>query len=612
MNKVEIYMQKKIFYIIIILCCSKLVFAQNNDEQSQLANEYYINGELEKARDIYKKLATKPNAIPQIHNNYFNILLTLKDHKSAEKYIKRILKFYPANTYYNIDLGILRQQTGDVEKADKTFIDFLDKNKKNQYVIRTAAQYFLNKQLTNYALKAFLLGRKHSGNRTTYALELANVYRIIGDKKNMMDEYLTFASLRPNNLRYVKNILQNLLVEQEEIENFQQILIDNIQKHPNNRMYGELLIWVNLQQKNFFGAFTQAKAIDKRHEKNGNRVLDIGRIALQNEAFDDAIDIFSYVVENYSGSRNYIIARRNMINAREGKVKNTYPVEKSALRALTNDYQELINQIGLNFNTLEAYRSKALLHAFYLDEKDSAITILDEIISMPRTNPKIKSKSKLDLGDIYLLIDEPWEATLLYSQVEKTNKDSPLGYEAKLKNAKLNYFKGEFELSKSHLDILKMATSREIANDAMELSLLIQDNTVLDTSDFVMKEFASIELLLFQNKKQEAIHALEEMHKKYPTHSLTDEISWSLANINMELGNFQIALEQLKSIQTSYGEDIYGDDAMFLSARIYEEQMNETETAMEIYNDFLLKYPGSVFTAEARKRFRKLRGDNVF
>ncbi len=605
-------MRKFILYIIIIFGCTGLALGQKNDEQSQLANEYYINGELEKARDIYKKLSTQVKAIPQIHNNYFNILLSLKDYKTAEKYLKRILKFYPTNTYYNIDLGILYQQIGDQEKANKTFDNFLDKHKKNQYVIRTSAQYFVNKQLTDYALKTFLLGRKHSGNKTTYALELANVYRMTGDRTKMIEEYLTFASLRSNNLHYVKNILQNLLTEQEEIENFQQILIDKIQRSPNDRMYGELLIWVNLQQKNFFGAFAQAKAIDRRFEKNGNRVLDIGRIALQNAAYDDAIEIFSYVVKTYPEGRSYILARKNMINAREGKVKNSYPVDQLALRALTQDYQELINQIGLNFNTLEAYRSKALLHAFYLDEMDSAINILNEIISMPRINSQIRSKSKLDLGDIYLLIEEPWEATLLYSQVEKANKDSQLGYDAKLKNAKLNYFKGEFELSKSHLDILKMATSREIANDAMSLSLLIQDNTVLDTSDFVMKEFAGIELLLFQNKKNDAIAAFEEMLKNYPTHSLADEIYWRLANINLELGNFTQALEQLKFIQTSYDEDIYGDDAMFLSAKIHQDQLGEDQTAKEMYNEFLLKYPGSVFTAEARKRFRKLRGDDVF
>lgn len=604
-------MRKQFYFLIIILSFFSPAFSQESNK-TQLANEYYINGDLEKARDIYKELAADPNKIAVIHNNYFNILLDLKDFKSAEKYIKRILKFFPSNTYYKIDQGILYNKMERPDLADKFFNDLIDQNKSNQYLTRTSAQYFASKQLTRYALKSYQLGRKYSNTPGLYALELANLYRILGDKSMMIEEYLVFAGERPNNVRYIKNILQNLLVEDEEIQNFQNILIEKVQRHPNERMYGELLIWVNLQQKNFYGAFVQARALDKRFDRTGVRIMDIGKIALNNKAYDEAIKIFEYIVDKYKNGNNYTVARRYIINAREGKVKNVYPVDEVALKELTNDYQRLVDELGYNAGTMEALRSKALLHAFYLDEKDSAITILNKIIAAPRVNLSLKAKSKLDLGDIYLLIGEPWEATLLYSQVEKTNKDSPIAYDAKLKNARLNYFKGEFELAKSHLDILKLATTREISNDAISLSLLIQDNTVLDTSDLVMKEFASIELLLFQNKKEEALDLFSQMHAKYPDHSLTDEIFWKMANINMELGNFDVALGQLEEIVKKFGEDILGDDAYFLKGQIYQEQIQDDAKAMEIFNDFLLKYPGSVYTAEARKRFRSLRGDGVF
>lgn len=602
---------QKLLILIIILVAPVLVQAQKADK-TQLANEYYINGELEKALDIYSELAKDPKQVPVIHNNYFNILLELKEYKNADKYIKRTLKFFPSNTYYKIDRGILYNKMGKSEVAEKYFNQLIQDNKSNQYLTRTSAQYFATKQLTSYALQSYVSGRKYAKAPGAYALELANIYRILGDKTMMIEEYLLFASQRPNNLRYIKNILQNILVEEEDVLNFQNILVQKIQKQPNERMFGELLIWVNLQQKNFYGAFVQAKAIDRRFDKNGARVMDIGKIALQNKAYDPAIQVFEYIVDKYKKGNNYSIARRYIINAREGKVKNVFPMDQVALKQLTEDYQSLVDELGYNQSTGEALRSKALLHAFYLDEKDSAIAILNKIIKTPRIANYLKAQSKLDLGDIYILTGEPWESTLLYSQVEKTNKDSPTGYEAKLKNARLNYYKGEFELAKSHLDILKQATTREISNDAISLSLLIQDNTVLDTSDVAMKEFASVELLLFQNKRTEALKKFAEMHTKYPGHSLTDEIYWRMANINMELGNFDIALGQLQKIVENYPKDILGDDAYFLQAKILEEQLDQNERAMEIFNDFLLKYPGSVFTAEARKRFRQLRGDNVF
>lgn len=602
---------KHFIFLITILVAAHTLLAQKSDD-IQLANEYFINGDFEKAGDLYKSLADDPKNISVIHNNYLSLLLDSKDFKTAEKYLKRVTKLFPQNVYYDIDQGILLKHIGKPLEADKVFNDVILKNRANEYHIRLAAQYFISKRFYEFALQALLESRKHSKTNDKHALELANVYRFMGEKTNMIEEYLIFAGQRPNNLSYIKNIFQNILKEEDDILNFQSILIDKIQKKPDETMYAELLIWVNLQQKNFYGAFIQARSLDKRFKKGSQKVLEIGKIALQNDSYDDAIKIFQYVVDNGEKDNYYLQARRYIVYAREQKIKNIYPLDEEALKQLTRDYQLLVDELGYNTNTMEAYRSKALLHAFYLDEKDTAVAILNKIITMPRVNAQLRSKCKLDLGDIYLLTGEPWEATLLYSQVEKSHKDSQLGYTAKLKNARLNYFKGEFELAKSHLDILKLATTREIANDALSLSLLIQNNTVFDSSDFVMQEFASVELLLFQNKKKEAYTAFSEMLEKYPNHSLTDEIYWKMANINMELGHFKEALIELNLITSTYGKDILGDDAMFLSGKIHEENLKDKSGAQEIYNQFLLKYPGSVFTAEARKRFRKLRGDQVF
>jgi tetratricopeptide (TPR) repeat protein len=250
-----------------------------------------------------------------------------------------------------------------------------------------------------------------------------------------------------------------------------------------------------------------------------------------------------------------------------------------------------------------------LLHAFYLDEKDSAISILKEIIVHPKGGRELKARSKLDLGDIYILTNESWESTLLYSQVEKSMKETPTGYDAKLRNAKLSYFNGDFKLAQEHLDILKEATTREISNDAMKLSLLIRDNTGMDSTEEAMREYASIELMLFQNKTEMAKASIDALMTKIPTHSLVDELLWMKADILRKEGNFIAALELLEKIEKEYFNDILGDDAYYLSGVIYEENLLDTARAMEIYNDFLTRYPGSVYAADARKRYRTLRGD---
>lgn len=583
-------------------------YSQQSNEV-QLANEYYGQGDYVKAKKLYDELANDFRNIPLIHNNYYFLLIESQDFNDANKYIKRLIKKFPDNLYYRLDYGLLLLASEGESRASDYFDNIISDIKFDTYLTSITADYFVNKKLTQFAIKTFQESRKALKSPYSFSLEMANIYRIMNSKDLMVEEYLNYVSQNPSNLNYVKNTLQSLLAKPDELESLEKLLYDKIQQNPESEIYGELLIWVNLQQKNFYGAFVQARAIDRRLKSEGSRTLNIGLIALDNDDYNNAIKIFTYLIKTYPGSNNYILSKMYLIRSYEKRVRNTYPIDEREIRNLINDYNQFIAELGITRNTLEALRNKALLHAFYLDEKDSAISILQKIIDTPRASADIKAQSKLDLGDIYLLIGEPWESTLLYSQVEKSNKDENLGYTAKLKNAKLSYYKGDFQLAEEHLDILKEATTREIANDAMSLSLLIKDNTALDTAEIAMRRYSEIELLLFQNKTEKATTAIDSMIKEYNNHSLTDELIWLKADIETKLGHFDESISLLNRIIDDHGTDILGDDAFFKKADIIDRQLHNKEEAMDLYRTFLTKYPGSVFVAEARKRFRELRGD---
>lgn len=597
----------KIAPLIFFLFVPLVSYSQNNDVQ--LANEYYAQGEYEKAKKLYEGLSRDYSSIPLIHNNYFFMLMDLGEYEQAGKYITRLIKKFPQNLYYKLDRGLLMLNRGDQAQADQYFKQLIGQVASNRHSVRIASQYFVNKRLTSYAVTTFKQSREITNSPNAHALEMANIYRIMNEKDLMVEEYLNYVSQNPSNLNYVKNTLQNLLTKPEELQSLENLLYTKIQNNPDSEIYGELLIWANLQQKNFMGAFIQARAIDKRLQTEGSRSINIGLIALDNDDYENAIKIFTYVTQQYTGTYSYTLAKMYLIRSYEKQVRNTYPVDKNEIRKLIGDYNNFISESGINRNTLEALRNKALLHAFYLDEKDSAIHILQKIIDAPRASAKIKAQSKLDLGDIYLLTGQPWEATLLYSQVEKSQKDEPLGYEAKLKNAKLSYYKGDFKLAEEHLDILKEATTREISNDAISLSLLIKENIAYDSTAQAMKDYAAIDLLLFQNKTDSALASLQVAKQKYKRHSLTDDFLWTEAGIHKEQGNFDAALQLYEQIANNYQYDIWSDDAYFMIGDIYDRQLHDKDKAMGVYRDFLTKYPGSVYVAEARKRYRELRGD---
>ncbi len=605
------------FFVIIFFFVTSSLSAQRNqnnkaaqiEQNVQLGNEYYVNGELEKAEALYKDLAKQRQAIPGIHTNYFSLMVNQSRFKEAEKYLSNALKYYPTNYQYRVDQIYLYATTEEDQKQKSAFQALKKQLESNQYQLTFLAQSFVTKELFDYAIIFLQQARKINGRPAAYALDLATVYRMTDQKQLMVEEYLYYALANPSNLNYIKNIFQNLFSDEEDLEFLEQTLIRKIQREPEVSVYSELLIWIELQRKNFYGAFLQARALDRRTGAAGDESMKIGRIAIDNKAWQDAVTIHEYVVKTFGKSYNYGKARRMLIVSKEGLAKSTFPVDEVAIRALTIEYQKLYDELGASKITLEGMRSKALLHAFHLNEMQIAVKILQDIIAIPRVSPILVSRSKLDLGDIYLLQGDPWEASLLYSQVEKLNKETLVGYEAKLRNAKLNYYTGYFALALSHIDILKRATTREISNDAISLSLLINNNTILDTSDLVMKKFADTELLIFQNKTTEAIASFQQIVKENPQHSIVDECYWGLAKVFREQGQFDQSIEYLEKLLQEFGYDILADDAAFAKAEIIQRNMGRAEEAQEMYRTFLTEYPGSMYAAEARKRFRQLRGD---
>ncbi|WMN12296.1 tetratricopeptide repeat protein [Marivirga salinae] len=600
----------RIIFFTYFFFMSLLAFSQSNQKIS-LANAYYQKGELDKAITIYRELADDPQNISFIHNNYLEILYTKQLNKETEKYLKKVRRWSSSNIKYDVDIIDYYITVNDSSTAEKYYEEVEEKVLQNLGYLRSAAQFFINKQHRRFAERLYLSARERMQDPNAFAIQLATLYRYNNQKDKMVREYLTYAKERPGNLRYVKNMLQMSLKERDELESFVAMVMENMQKNDDKDLYGDLLIWANLQLENFYAAFIQARAIDKRNQLEGENSMEIGQLAFENKEYDIAEMIFSYIVDNFPNSKNFIQAKQQLIKTQEMKIKNHFPIDTSAIRNLTVSYQDLIDQIGLSNYTLEAYRQKALLHALYLDETDKAVEMLKKIINYPNAEQNLIAKAKLNLGDIYIIKEEPWESVLLYYQVEKSHKNQNLGEEAKLKNAKLSFYRGQFELAQEHLDILKKATRREIANDAMDLSILIKNNTILDSTQKALRAYADVDLMLYQNKKQKANQTLDSLIREYEEHPILDEFLWLKSKMNKEQGKYVEAVELLNQIVFDMPYGILTDDALFEMALIYEELIEDPAKAQEYYQQLLTDYPGSIFVAEARKRFRNLRGDFV-
>jgi tetratricopeptide (TPR) repeat protein len=596
-------------YLLILLLFSVQWLAHG--QGIELANEYFKQGEYEKAKSIFQKIVRDKSNERIVHTNYLQCLVRLKEFYEAEKYLKRQIKSNPSvGIIYRFDYAILLETIGKFEEAQKEMEVLIHQAARTEATTYELQDLLYQNNKADFVVELLKKGREFTKDENRYAILMARAYLSNGQKEPMIEEMLKYGLIE-NNQEYVKATFQDNLKTDAEMDMLEKVLYSKVQKFPTELYYVDILIWYLVQQKEFLKAFTQTKALDRRLKQEGQKVFDLAQTTLLNKDYKSAIQMYEYVMKEYPEGQYYAYARRNTLFCREEVLKTTYPVNMTNIRSLIRDYQGLFTDLGKNTKTMEALRNTAQLYAFYLNERDTATSILQTAILIAGSDNVFRDKCKLDLGDIYVLKNEPWEATLLYSQVEKSQKEEHLGQEAKLKNAKLHYYNGNFDLSKDLLDILKKATTREIANDAMQLSLLIQDNTGLDTSEVAMQEYAKIDLLLFQNKNTEAIAALDQVFEKYKSHTLADDILWLRANINLKINQAQKALEDLALLRKNYNFDILADDALFLEAKIYEENFQQKDKAMELYREILQKFPGSIFGAEARKRFRNLRGDTI-
>jgi tetratricopeptide (TPR) repeat protein len=598
---------KKLITLIIIFLSGHFVIGQS----LELATEYFKQGEFEKAAELYEKLSKKKENGRTIHNDYLECLTRLRDYETADKFLKQEIKNFPDIIEYEADYAYLLELQNRIKESDIAYKALIQKASEKDIYVYQLQNFFYKTNKMDLLIEMLLKSRELSKSKDKNNIHLARAYLYAGKKEEMLEEVLSYGILNPNS-NYVERTIQDNIKDEKEVEMLERLLYTKIQQNPDATYYIDILIWHFVQQKEFARAFTQARALDRRLNLGGKKIFELAGMAYQNEQFKDAAKMYQYIMNEYPAGEYYPYARRWNIQCREETVKNTFPIDEVEILELINQYHLLIKDLGLSPKTIDALRNTALLYAFYLNDQDRAVEVLEKAIATSGSDIKFKDQCKLDLGDIYILKNEPWESTLLYMQVEKSQKEDFLGEIAKLKGAKLHYFTGEFDLAKDILDILKKATTREIANDAMQLSLLIQDNLGLDTTDAAISAYASVELLLFQNKNIEALDKLDSLFKAYKSHSLADEILWLRANTNYKLNNISATIEDLNNLLENYKYDILADDALYMLAKVYELKLDDKPKAMELYKRILTEFPGSIFGADARKKFRDLRGDFMY
>ncbi|MCE2712733.1 MAG: tetratricopeptide repeat protein [Cryomorphaceae bacterium] len=588
-------------------------FGQGETDQ-QLAQYYYTNGEFEKARTYYEKLYSKDPG--KFHfNRLLECLTQSGDVKEAEKLIKKQIAGNKTNNEYKVILAVFYEDQKEEEKAAKIYTALIDEMLEDPSQIISLYDVFRSKNRTDMALKVLEKGRKLLKDGYPLNIQFAEIYGASGETDKMLAEYMNLLELNSGYLETVQTILARQIdftVEDNKAAGIlRTILLERNQKNPNKTIYYEMLIWYYIQKKNFSGALTQAKALDKKLGEQGLRVMELGKVCIENNAYENARDAFKYVTQLGEDKLYYYQAESALLNARFLEITNNRNYSKEELELTIQEYRTVAQRLGKRKTVVPVNIELSHILAFYANEPKQAIELLNFTLTIPGLTDMQKAETKMKLADVHVLSSDIWEASLLYMQIEADFKFEPIGHEAKFKNARIFYYDGEFDFAQSQLSVLKESTSKLIANDALQLSLLITDNFGLDSNYTVMTWFANADLLIEQHRYKEAFDLYDSINKAFPYHSLSDEIFYRKGLISEQQGLWEQAVTFYESLLKYHREDILADDALFHLAEIQEKHLNNKEKASEYYKTILFDFKGSLYAIESRKRLRLLRGDTL-
>ena len=588
-------------YLLILLCFFSL---QNYAQDQQLAFQYLRNGEYEKAASIYKPLHQQ-NPYNSVYLSYLiDCYQQLQQFDEVVTLVNKQLSTYKNQEFLFVEIGYNYQLQYDQIKAEEYYkkaIEAITISPNFGYII---GKTFQDNHLLDYALLAYNKAMEINSN-SNYNFQIALIYGEKAEIENMFNTYIEMVSDNDTFLPSIKNYIGRYITDDAENEAniiLRKLLLKRLQTNPEIK-WNNLLSWLFMQQKDYNKALVQEKAIFKRNATDISTIVEIGKIAFEDNDYEAAKNCFNFVLENNKELETELTSKLYLL---EIDLNSNVSYEN-----IENQFQQLFNQYGKNINTVGIQAIYAEFLAFKKNDPEKGIAIIKDALKFP-LNDFQTGHLKTKLADILVFTGKFSSALIYYTQVQNDLKNHTIGQEARFKIAQTSYFKGDFEWAQSQLKVLKNSTSQLIANDALDLNLLITDNAVKDSLKIALKKYALADLLTFQNKNQDAIDVLQEVLNNFKGHPIEDEALFKQAQLFEKLNMITKSEQNYLQIISINKDDILADDAHYYLAELYLSKVKNIEKAKEYYQKIIFEYPSSIFLVDARKKFRNLRGDEMF
>ncbi len=584
----------------LLLFFSFVVCAQND----QLAQNYFDKGDFEKAKITYEELLKTNTGNGYYFQRLIECYQQLQLLDQAETLIQTRLKQFNQSNLL-VELGYNYQLKKDADKSKKYYDQAIDRIRKNPSEVYAVAGVFEKKVQLQYALQAYELALSLEP-KFNFNYQMGLIYGQLGNTDMMIDKFLTEAYANQQNSVMIQNQLSRFLTEDSDAafnEALKKALLLRAQKN-QDVFWNQYLSWFFVQQKEYGKAFIQEKAIYRRNPESFSSIVNLAQLSIEEGETDTAKEILTFVLENTRDLELLIQSHTYLLKMRIDSA------QEKDLKLIETDIDNLLKEFEITPYSLQLQILQAHFEAFRMQNPELGKAILKKALTLP-LNRYQQADVKIELADILLFEEKFNQALIYYSQIEEDLKNDVIGHEASLKSAKTSYFKGDFSWAQKQFKELKAASSQLIANDALEYFLLINDNTVADSTQTALKQFAKADYLLYQNKNNEALAQFQSILKSFKGQEIEAVTLYRLGKTYEKLGDFQSALNQYQAIIDQHKEGIYIDEAYYFAAEIYRKSLQDPEKAKTFYEQVIFHHEDSIYFTDARKKYRQLRGDTT-
>lgn len=595
----------KYFLIVLIILLSLRATAQQSD--SQLAYNYYQAKDYAKAAELFLQLYERTHAASYL-DFHIVCLINAKEYDRAEETLKKYLKQDDSNRDFLLNLGYIYEQQGKINKSEECYEKAIKKLIPNQTEIQNLASKFQSIRQYDWANKTYLRGRELLKKPSVFSLEIGDNYMLDRNYEKMTDIFFETLEQNPGQINTITSKLgyaKTYDIGNNVDEVVRKKLAGILKKTDYNPVFDELSVWFALQTGDYPGALSYAVRLNSKMADKLYIYINIAREAARAKKYTVAEDAYNRILQKGKENNSlYLPARKELIQCKYSACTE-HKTDPAQYKVIAEECENFMKESGYNIQNTDMVTLLSDIYAYRLNLPDTANSILKKGESVPRLDLFNSNMLKTKRADLLTFINHPWEAIILYTQIEKANPNNDAGYEAKLKKAWLAYYEGDLLWAKAQFDVLKGSTSKLISNDAIKISHFINSNYEPDGENKELSQMAKTEYLVYRKQYKTALPVLDSLIDNETLPGIADYASLIKAGVLLSEFNdkeAEVILEKLKA----HSEQTYiRAEAIYKLAGI-KQNRQDRQQAMELYKTLVSEYSGSVYSIEAGKRYREL------